>query len=754
MAIEAGKNLHELAFLGNNVTNEQYRVVVAGMAEQINKDILHGMDDPAKNKASRDLVEAASAGAYHNVQEVEDAITAKTDPNAEELRYFICDGVLLAMREGGDTKFSDALTSGDPVKIEAVLPKELRPWARDIRNRYIDDPNITAVIDQVTEWDLDDETELRRAGKALDALAATADPAQLRLARQAVRTLFDQTKAEKKGGGSGMGSDYMTAMLEMQKRDARENFTVWIGDLLASQPFNIMDEAKQKFVTSPDLVGIDISQFGPEGQAKWNTLVSVANTINKWAVSRVKSAYRPGEMMSPQSELSNVTKNEFIEMCNLEVNGEKPLLYAARELYQRLFEHDTDFPDDEVYALRFKRGVGNMTGDRVALMNEIAAEMSDPTTGILQDENLAKIFVATAAHLFCDVTMVDSADKSRGNNAWAIDGLRVEFSTGAKIEAKAGLEVDHDPAGDAAFGNKFFKWSRKFIGFGDRIKYKNGESVFDRMMRLKRERKVAILPRYTALSWQEMTCVEVEDGDGNVRELTIAQMLMGVGADNRPLSGKAAEVAEVHLSGGEGTDFFCGTYGRDIYPALYKMSQRMIGNKDFVLDMRDAAARTTQIEKLCNDRSDLLGKAWKPRGLKGPRGYKYANGEDIEKRPLLEKVWMDPVVIARVIQGATPMPDFPLHPQIIIATPEGPNKQPMDYDDYIYKLTGAMFGAGLDEGPMKRAVAMELGMKLRDKPYGPMDSAWWWKRKRKINEEVQLIALADRYTDRRVTLSE
>lgn len=747
MAIESlGSTLRETAFLGNNVANEPYRRVVIQGAERVNTEVLHGIDDPARNAAVRNLIHEVSGNQFNNSAEVE-AAASSGDVDAQNLRYFVCDAALVAMRDGGDTRFSDALATGDPTQIEAVLPRELKPWARDIRNRYIDDHNITAVIDQITEWEMDDPNALRDAGKALDKLAASgADPDQLRLARQAVKMLFDQARTPKKADDG-----YMEAMLEMQKKDAQENFGVWIADILSTQPFNIMDEGKQKFVTNPNLVGIDVNQFGPEGKKKWSTLVSVANTINKWAVTRVKSGYRPGEMMSPSSELSNVTKNEFAEVLNMEVNGEKPLLHAAKEIYQRLFEQDTDFPDDEVFALRIKRGAGRYTSDRVAMMEEVAQSMV--ADGIVGDENLARVFVATAAHLFCDVTLIDSADKSRGNNAWAIDGLRVEFSPGAKIDAKVGLEEDHDPAGDAAFGASFFKWSRRLLGLGDRVRHSNGESVKDRWLRLRDERKVAILPRYTCLSWQEMTCVEVTDGNGDVHEMTIAQMLMGVGADNRPLRNEQAEVAEVHLSGGEGTDFFCGTYARDVYPALWKMSQRIIGNKDLLLDLADEGARAKQLEKLSNDRSDLLGKCWKPRGIKN--GGHYA---DDEKRPILDSVWNDMTVVARVIQGSTPMAGFDPHPYFMTASGLRPKDQggtPLMYSDYITDLVNTMFGAGLDDAAMKRALARELnavyiGPGLLE---GPRDMARAKKREIEVKREVTEIKVAEKETRKTVRLS-
>lgn len=223
MAIDLDKRrIKEVVFLGDKVSETNYRNGVVAVANEIVQDVFNEPDPNIQVGNVNDLVNGLSGGKYKDVDEVEDAITTSggKDRDAVNTRDVLCDSLLLAMRDGGDPIYSTALNLGNTTNIENVLPDNLQVWGRDVRNRHIDDANITAVLDQLSAIDdfstRDDRIKLlQTAGRSLNGLVG-APAEQLNLAGNAVKKLFDQVD-NPTGAGS---SDYLKTMAESAKKSA------------------------------------------------------------------------------------------------------------------------------------------------------------------------------------------------------------------------------------------------------------------------------------------------------------------------------------------------------------------------------------------------------------------------------------------------------------------------------------------------------------------------------------------------------
>ncbi len=294
----AGRPIKEVVFLGNKVAETDYQKGVVAVAQEIVTDVFNVQNQKQRTDNINSLVNGISDGKFNTVSEVEKEINKSGGKNADVIntKSVLCDSLLLAMRDGGVPACTNALNTGDVSKIETALPRELRDWGRDVRNRHIDDTNITAILDQLSTITRFTKKEdkikyLQNAGEKLLTLKNVPQE-QLDLATNAIGVLFDQAENPTGNSMESKGLAELSATLK-QSGDAQERLArqqLLFNDTMEKKWFSDQLMSKSTASSAPQLwyIGKPDWLVGVEKLEDWIDIFELAGAWSAEVTSRRK----------------------------------------------------------------------------------------------------------------------------------------------------------------------------------------------------------------------------------------------------------------------------------------------------------------------------------------------------------------------------------------------------------------------------------------------------------------------------------
>lgn len=594
----SGATIREQTFLGPNAAEKKYVDFVVKEAGRVNTGVLHAPDAVTATRNIENIVDKASTalgGAFRTVADVETAVRTG-DKKAIDTKNLIADELLLAMRDGEDTSgatpLHNALMTGNTTRIEAVLPTELKPWARDVRNRLIDNTDITSVLDTVSL--IDDWTAvgqrvalLESAAVALNALKIKTPPVptdQLLLARAAVKVLYDRDRAELVGGGGG-GINYAEGMEELEKKTSISNFATLVDDLMEERTWEKHSLESELFYKNPSLVEVE-GYDTPEGLKRWQSILRISVASGDFTIVK-RGGAKPEEMMgapepgSPEKALERIHTNEL----GVLMSTEPAFREAARRVFGGIFKRDdgvfpggkrrSEYTQDGRFFIKARRDGDINTSEYLASLKKIAEDLTHATDSsgnlICKDPNMAKIFVSMAGHLFNDASgAMDSADLDRLNNNRTPDPDRVLVHPLWKAIQKAGWKVNR---ATGAWEENDTKWNYPVLGEMGAL-VRNLVAV-DRAKKSDEFSKKLLngdwryIPERTGASWTEMSEVTIQMSNGSKRTMSPAEFLLTVNeTDLAPSHTDSSGRPDTVVFGRGDDDHLYGTYIRDWWPAI------------------------------------------------------------------------------------------------------------------------------------------------------------------------------------------
>ena len=457
MVIDLDKRpIREVAFLGDRVAEANYRNRVVVVANEIVQKVFNESNPNVQASNVNGLVNGLSGGKYKDVGEVEDLIISSggKDRDAISTRDVLCDSLLLAMRDGGNAVYSTALNSGNTTNIENVLPDNVRVWGRDVRDRHIDDSNITAVLDQLSAIDdfptREDEIKLlQAAGRSLNTLAGVPKE-QLNLAGNAIKKFFDQVD-----NSSGAGSSvYLKQMAESEEAQAKLRKD--IAEITLSETL----DAYLNISSLPAETTVQPWQVEPPvwarsfNRSEWRDLIGTENGL-LGAVYRKRNG---GENASFKSigeswvSMADMKDKDFHQWLN---DPRLKLFDVSHFIAQELFVPKvfTDIVDgksktSKQYVFETTRGTDKKGNPKEVYANQHVLDLIDDQMNYKKDLaqrlvdnkiadniNLAKLAVAMSVDIMEIGGVLSGADKLRALT-WESEAVRFAQQPNNKIEGK------------------------------------------------------------------------------------------------------------------------------------------------------------------------------------------------------------------------------------------------------------------------------------------------------------------------------
>jgi hypothetical protein len=445
---------------------------------------------------------------------------------------------------------------------------------------------------------------------------------------------------------------------------------------------------------------VGITDFeGAERLGDWQALVGVSTAADNWVAYKKSGGYKFEDLFN-NPEIMGIKQATVTEMWS----KEKGLRWAAREIFQHLYTRDTSFPDPNVFAIRLwtkeEIAAKKKASERARIaeakrtnknINEIpnndwefdveaaanrwskyldrlAHKMVE--SGVVDNLDLAKIYAATASHLFSDTTAVDSSDSRREYNGRALDPIRSLMRSEEKAMQKAGIVlkningswvlVNDKTEKDQQFGGRLADLMRRLVDL-------NGMPEITRIHGAAEHGRMLYFPKATCLSWAEMTTVRVDD-----REMSVAEMLMTTNDSN------ATEV----VFGRGGDDSLYGPYKRDLWPAAVYLGLIFKGSTPL-----DDKSMAEWQKEFSNQRTEIL---------------KIGRPGDSNAPPMMEKILNDPRFVAMAITNslaAATGADLPLHEEVLM-----PVSDEYKYDVLLDRILSGL--TGMDESFKKQVRAV------------------------------------------------
>ncbi|MFZ2152839.1 MAG: hypothetical protein WAV41_02145 [Microgenomates group bacterium] len=725
------KDMVSSAFLGVELRDAAKMKKIDTCAQILfDKNVLHPVT-PTEISQANGIAIGAIAGLGGGADQVSVLVSrasaANTGTNASEKQMadvaldVLAKSTFVVMRHGGDTSLVATLNT--PASVDAALPTAMKGLGQRVMDNIIENADLMKELQQLDAYQGEALLVGGVKGKkmmgvevdgALDRVMALKVPANQADERKMVLALLGSVAETLEGtnGGGGLGDlstlgrDIADASAEGQREMAREiskkDFDTLVDDLMSENAWERQSLESELFFDNPSLVG-ETQYMTEDGIKRWKSILRIA--LAGMNFTRYKrGGAKPEEMMQMpgigNSELEKIKTNEL----GILMSTEPAFREAARRVFRGIFKRDEgDFPggnrrseytqDGRFFIKALKDGDID-TGEYMASMDRIVK-------GLVKDrwcdENMAKIFVSMAGHVFIDGSMaIDSADIDRVNNNRTPDPDRVLIHPLWKVIQKAGFTWAGVEISD--------KWNYNVIGrVGDLVQKlvqldrKKGVRDFTKKLLSGEWRYI---PERTGASWTEMSEMSVmlsvpdldEDGKRQFKEdgslmmraekatMSPAEFLLTVNEEDlavehvapRRRGGEEAKVGrpDTIVFGRGGDDHIFGSFIRDWWPATVLWGMAFKGK----LPMKDAS------REMGDFLSDWSNKMQDLRKIEVP-GWEYkwklANPEkasrgekpkDEDKKFLLDPWLRDPYAIVggilNVVNKELLLVDTPLLPNV------------------------------------------------------------------------------------------